>query len=126
MPKMDLEKSYRYQGAVYGPGKDLEVPEAVAQVVRASQPPAPVAESAPQEPAAAASTGQPAQTGQPQQPADPPKTEVFTVDGIDTDTMEALREAGFDSAEKIKAASDDELLAVKGIGPATLEKLRAL
>lgn len=105
MPTLNLEKSYRYQGTVYGPGNGLDVPEAVAQVVRASQPPAP--DSGP-----AAVEQAPGDTG------------LFAVDGVDTSTMEALRGAGFDSPEAIRSANDDDLAAVKGVGPATLEKLR--
>ena len=36
----------------------------------------------------------------------------------------ALVKAGFDSPEKVQAASDEELLAVSGIGEATLAHLR--
>jgi len=38
----------------------------------------------------------------------------------------ALKAAGYDSLEGVAGASDDELLAVKGIGPATLEDIRGL
>src|SRR5688572_1256867 len=38
---------------------------------------------------------------------------------------EKLAEGGFDTVEAICAASDDELLAVKGIGPAALRDIRA-
>lgn len=36
----------------------------------------------------------------------------------------ALRDAGFADLESIDAASDEELLAVHGIGPATLRRMR--
>lgn len=38
--------------------------------------------------------------------------------------LEALAEAGFDSPESISAATDEELDAVQGIGPATVTKIR--
>ena len=41
------------------------------------------------------------------------------------DVPDALAAAGFDTPDKIAAASDDELLAIPGVGPATLKKLRA-
>ena len=34
---MDLERSYRYEGAVYGPGKGLEVPDDIAKKIRSFQ-----------------------------------------------------------------------------------------
>lgn len=36
-----------------------------------------------------------------------------------------LMDAGFGIAREIRAASDDELLAVQGVGPGMLKKLRA-
>lgn len=41
------------------------------------------------------------------------------------DIVVLLSEAGFDTHAKVQAASDDELLAIKGIGPATLKQIRA-
>lgn len=35
-----------------------------------------------------------------------------------------LKEAGYDSVESVDQASDDDLLSVDGIGPATLKKIR--
>jgi hypothetical protein len=37
---------------------------------------------------------------------------------------DALVAGGFDSREKIRAASDEDLLALEGIGEATLKKIR--
>lgn len=39
--------------------------------------------------------------------------------------MEALEAAGYSDRDAIDQASDEELLAVDGVGPATLAKLRA-
>jgi len=38
---------------------------------------------------------------------------------------DSLTKAGYDSYDKIEALSDKELLAIDGIGPATLKKIRA-
>lgn len=48
------------------------------------------------------------------------------LDDLDVpDTVrEALIEAGYQTPEQIDAATDDELLGVNGVGPATLAKLR--
>lgn len=43
---------------------------------------------------------------------------------VSEEQAESLKEAGFDTAEKIRAASDDELDSVDGIGPAAVAKLR--
>jgi DNA uptake protein ComE-like DNA-binding protein len=43
----------------------------------------------------------------------------------DAALAQKLRAAGFDTAEKIVAASDEELLKVPGVGQATVNKLRA-
>jgi len=42
----------------------------------------------------------------------------------DSELAGALVKAGFDTPRKIKAASDEQLEAVKGIGPATRKALR--
>jgi hypothetical protein len=46
------------------------------------------------------------------------------LDVLDADQQAAMKAAGLDSAEMIRIASDDDLLKVEGIGPATLRKLR--
>lgn len=43
---------------------------------------------------------------------------------VSTTVREALIEAGYQTPEQIDAATDDELLGVDGVGPATLAKLR--
>jgi len=47
------------------------------------------------------------------------------LEGISEKMTEALREAGFRSAKAIREAGDDDLLQVQGVGPKTLEKIRA-
>lgn len=44
--------------------------------------------------------------------------------GLSGKAASALNEAGYDTVDKIKAASDDELLQVDNIGPAALKKIR--
>ncbi len=46
--------------------------------------------------------------------------------GISQSASEALIAAGYDTLEKVRDASDDDLDAVEGVGPVTIEKLRAL
>lgn len=46
--------------------------------------------------------------------------------GVSSSAADALRGAGYDSVEAVNEASDDDLLAIDGVGPATLEKLRTL
>jgi DNA-directed RNA polymerase alpha subunit len=52
----------------------------------------------------------------------PPKTSIR---GIDDQIARALRQAGINTIEKIKQASDEELLAISGIGAARLAEIRA-
>jgi predicted flap endonuclease-1-like 5' DNA nuclease len=53
-----------------------------------------------------------------------PDHQAGPLDVLDADQQAAMRAAGLDSAEMIRIASDDDLLKVEGIGPATLRKLR--
>lgn len=52
--------------------------------------------------------------------------EVEEEESLDDDLAELLSGAGIDSPEKIRAASDDDLRAIKGIGPAKLREIREL
>jgi len=45
--------------------------------------------------------------------------------GIGKKTVEALKEAGFDSLEKIRSQKMDELTKIKGIGKKTAQKILA-
>lgn len=53
---------------------------------------------------------------EPEEPAGP---------AVQDTVVEALQEAGYDTAEKINEASDEDLLGVKGVGPAVLGEVRA-
>ncbi|OIO38921.1 MAG: transcription termination factor NusA [Candidatus Omnitrophica bacterium CG1_02_49_16] len=46
------------------------------------------------------------------------------IEGVGPKTIEALAEAGFKTAENLASASDEALLAVKGVGKKVLEKIR--
>lgn len=43
---------------------------------------------------------------------------------VDKDVTDLLIDAGFTTIEAVAAASDEELRAIKGIGPSTLNKIR--
>jgi hypothetical protein len=47
------------------------------------------------------------------------------LDRLDAATRAVLASAGFDAAEKVLAASDQDLLAIDGIGPGRLKQIRA-
>ncbi len=49
---------------------------------------------------------------------------IGSIEGIGPKTAEALAEAGFKTPEDLKNASDEALLAVKGVGKKALEKIR--
>ena len=51
--------------------------------------------------------------------------EEFSIPGVTEKTLTALIEAGLADPDAIDAASDDEILAVPGVGPKMLEKIRA-
>lgn len=46
-------------------------------------------------------------------------------DSLDAPTLDKLAQAGYATPEALTAASDEQLLAVSGIGQATLAKIRA-
>ena len=45
------------------------------------------------------------------------------IEGVGQKTAEQLRQAGYDTVEKIAALSDEEILAVPGIGEKTAQKI---
>ncbi len=53
----------------------------------------------------------------------PEKAGLESIEGIGPKTAQALAEAGYKTAADLKKASKEELLAVKGIGKKTLEKI---
>lgn len=61
--------------------------------------------------------------GKPLEAKSAPGSDTGDLDGFPG--ADALAAGGFDSREKIRAASDEDLLALDGIGEATLKKIRA-
>lgn len=49
--------------------------------------------------------------------------DLTVIDGVGAKTAELLKEAGYDTVEKIAAMSDEEILAVPGIGEKTAQKI---
>lgn len=43
---------------------------------------------------------------------------------LDESTVQLLSDAGYDTLEKVRGASDEELLGIKGLGEKTLEEIR--
>lgn len=82
----------------YGPGDAVDVPEGLAQALGLT----------------------------PMAPPEPEFAPAVALDvlGMPSVVSDALITAGY-TVETARAASDDELLAVKGIGPATLRQIRA-
>jgi predicted flap endonuclease-1-like 5' DNA nuclease len=50
-------------------------------------------------------------------------SDLTNIEGVGAKTAEALRQSGYDTIEKIAAMSDEEILAVPGIGEKTASKI---
>jgi transcription termination/antitermination protein NusA len=55
--------------------------------------------------------------------ATPEGADLTVIDGVGEKTAELLKEAGYDTVEKIAAMSDEDILAVPGIGEKTAQKI---
>jgi len=55
--------------------------------------------------------------------ADSPGTDLTTLEGVGAKTADELKQAGYDTVEKIAAMTDEEMLAVPGIGEKTAQKI---
>jgi N utilization substance protein A len=53
----------------------------------------------------------------------PEGTDLMSIEGVGPKTAEQLKQAGYDTIEKIAAMSDEEILAVPGIGEKTAQKI---
>lgn len=107
-------------GATFGPGRiyqagDIVEMEEVAYPGFADKL-APLEEAAAPE---AASTGDAAVEQEEESTASPTLTELLSAP-----VAKALTEAGLDTVDLVKAASDEKLLAVEGIGAKTLSYIR--
>lgn len=117
MVKVNLKGRYGYgrPRTYYGPG-ETEVPEGLAAALGLK----PLQEVAGTEEEGGAPLDLGEQIGGFQEvPDSQPLPEVDPL----ADFPE-LRAAGYTSVEQVRSASDDDLLNIKGIGPATLEKIR--
>jgi predicted flap endonuclease-1-like 5' DNA nuclease len=56
----------------------------------------------------------------------PTGSELTTLPGIDLEIMGALVHAGYTTVAQVQAATDAELLAISGIGPVRLAKIRGI
>ena len=56
-------------------------------------------------------------------PTAPAGSGLTAIEGVGEKTAEALKEAGYDTVEKIAAMSDEEILAVPGVGAKTAQKI---
>lgn len=63
------------------------------------------------------------ETAAPETAADFASAALTSIEGVGPKTAEMLREAGYDTVEKIASMSDEEILAVPGIGEKTAQKI---
>ncbi len=50
--------------------------------------------------------------------------DLTSIKGIDEATAQTLKDAGYETKADLRDADDEELLAISGIGPGTLHKIR--
>lgn len=96
MPKADLDSAWRDGDDVYGPGENVEMPERVYELLKER---GAFSEEQHQE-------------------------ELSGYDALPEEVREILASAGYSAEAQIELASDDELLAIDGIGPKRLEQIR--
>jgi hypothetical protein len=117
MVKVNLRSTFGYGRPVryYGPGL-VDVPEGLARALGLKE--------APTQTEAPPVEGDRSERDVTVPIATPLTTVEFTdLFGVDLGIRLAL--AGLRSADAVRAASDDDLLAIDGVGPATLKKIRA-
>lgn len=109
--KLQLDRAWIIGGKIYGPGS-VEVPDADAETLRqrgATEDQAPEV---------------PGWQGNDYTADQAPQAAPVRIAGISDEQMQALHDAGYTSADQIRAASDDELDAVERIGKATIQRIR--
>lgn len=130
MEKRVLTKAYRFAGQVYGPtyGAEVEVPTEIAAVVDADQAQQQEAQAVQQ--TVDAMQTDVVETGVVQNPpvdgdttqGEAPPSDLATLVG--NDLAAVLAATPYTTLDAVRAASDEQLLAEAGIGPARLAKLR--
>lgn len=111
MATIKLDEAWTYRGVVVGPGDAVEVTDELYDVLKRR--------------GAFVETPEMAKVRQGevalQTPALP---NGDSTPKLPQDIIDRLKEEGYASPDEVLAASDDELLAIEGIGPKTLEKIR--
>lgn len=130
MVRATLKSTYGYFNARkgikenFGPGENILIPKGLAYSLGIPYQPAEAAVEA------QAETDPPAETGdenpeESETPGDPPADDLTSL-GLSSAALAALQEAGFTTFASIAAASDDALIAVKGVGAQTASRIKAL
>ncbi len=123
MVRATLKSTYGYFNARkgikenFGPGENILVPKGLAyslgipyQLAEETTPPSETADENPEES---------------ETPGEPPADDLASL-GLSSAALAALQEAGFTTFASIAAASDDALIAVKGVGAQTASRIKAL
>lgn len=97
-----LYQTWIYAGKHYGPGK-VDLPDEVYTALQGKQ-----------------------AFDAPPPPELPSRSMLATTPVLAPDIAEKLAAGGYESMDMVANATDSELLAVKGIGPAALREIRAL
>lgn len=96
----NLDRSWSYKGKVYGPG-ETEIPDGLRDIL-----------------------GPKGYLGQAEPTDEEPLRVLELSDYFDPQTAKLLRDAGYPSPVSVASAADEDLLAINGIGPAKLQKIR--
>lgn len=129
MPKRNLDRTWIYNGKIYVAGPAVELTDEAAAAIDAKMQIAPADEGAHEiNPDNLASLhGAPVKPGNlAQSLTEPDRIAPFAESaGLSDTAVQHLTAAGYGTDDAIRAASDDDLLAVEGVGPATLHALRS-
>lgn len=129
MPRTDLSKSYTHKGRLYERGVNRYVPDSLLDwlLERGEIPEVGYEEAGePQEAqnVREESTSEARVSDAEAVELDGAPAPEFPAMDVSESVQGRLVDAGYDSTEAIQAASDDELLEIDGVGPATLQKIR--
>lgn len=127
-PQMPSGKRYQYggaQGYIQADPRDVETLQRLQFQPRQSNQAA-TEDSADQDQQAGESSGSESSGNSSGEQEVKGSPDFLTEAGISQATAQNIFDAGFTNADLVKNASDEQLLAVEGVGPSTLEKLRAI